>query len=93
MQQTAMQFVAVSPCRVVDTRRADGPLGGPPIAGTGERDFPLPQGTCSIPSTAAAYSLNVTVVPHGSLGYLTIWPTGQTSHDLHLEFARWPGQG
>jgi len=24
-----------------------------------------------------AYSLNVTVVPTGSLGYLTIWPTGQ----------------
>ena len=24
-----------------------------------------------------AYSLNVTVVPHGPLGYLTIWPTGE----------------
>jgi hypothetical protein len=26
---------------------------------------------------AQAYSLNVTVVPHGPLGYLTTWPTGQ----------------
>jgi len=29
-----------------------------------------------IPTTAAAYSLNLTVVPHGFLGYLSIWPTG-----------------
>src|SRR5664280_461672 len=31
---------------------------------------------CNIPSSAAAYSLNSTVVPHGPLGYLTVWPTG-----------------
>ena len=29
--------------------------------------------------SAAAYSLNVTVVPAGRLGYLTIWPTDRTS--------------
>jgi hypothetical protein len=33
--------------------------------------------SCNIPSGAAAYSLNLTVVPHGGLGYLTVWPTGQ----------------
>ena len=32
---------------------------------------------CGIPSTAIAYSVNVTVVPQGTLGYLTIWPTGE----------------
>ncbi len=32
---------------------------------------------CNIPNSALAYSLNVTVVPRGPLGYLTIWPTGQ----------------
>jgi hypothetical protein len=32
---------------------------------------------CGIPATAKAYSLNITAVPHGSLGYLTTWPTGQ----------------
>jgi hypothetical protein len=41
-----------------------------------QRDFPILQSACVIPPTAAAYSLNLTVVPHGSLGYLTIWPTG-----------------
>ena len=28
-------------------------------------------------ATAKAYSLNITAVPHGGLGYLTTWPTGQ----------------
>ena len=31
-----------------------------------------------IPSAAVAYSLNVTVVPAGPLGYLTVWPAGQS---------------
>jgi hypothetical protein len=34
---------------------------------------------CNVPSVAAAYSFNVTVVPSaGVLNYLTTWPTGQT---------------
>ena len=75
--QVPLQFVAVTPCRVVDTRWPVGPLGGPEIQGQTSRDFALPNGVCSIPNTAAAYSLNVTVVPHPTLGYLTVWPTGQ----------------
>jgi YVTN family beta-propeller protein len=74
---TPLQFVPVTPCRVVDTRNPDGTFGGPPIQGGTYRSFPIPQGSCDIPSTAVAYSLNVTVVPDGPLGYLTIWPTGQ----------------
>ena len=36
------------------------------------------QSPSDIPSNSAlAYSLNVTVVPSGRLGYLTIWPTGE----------------
>ena len=73
----ALELVAVTPCRVVDTRRADGTFGGPAISGGTSRSFPIPQGSCDIPTTAAAYSLNVTVVPNGLLGYLTIWPTGE----------------
>ena len=34
--------------------------------------------TCNIPSSAAAYSLNFSVVPHGALYYMTVWPTGET---------------
>lgn len=31
---------------------------------------------CAPPSTAQAYVFNATVVPSGSLGYLTLWPDG-----------------
>ena len=34
--------------------------------------------TCNIPAAAKAYSLNFTAVPHGPLGYITAWPTGQS---------------
>ncbi len=70
-----VQFVALPPCRVVDTRPESG--GDGPIQGGTSEDFALPDGDCNIPTTATVYSLNVTVVPNGRLGYLTIWPTGQ----------------
>jgi hypothetical protein len=75
--QGPLRFVPVRPCRVVDTRWSNGPFGGPAIPGQSSRDFAIPNGSCNIPNTAAAYSLNVAVVPRGALGYLTVWPTGQ----------------
>ena len=75
--RVAARFVPVTPCRVVDTRWSSGPFGGPAIQGGTSRDFAIPNGPCSgIPANAAAYSLNVTVVPHGVLGYLTVFPAG-----------------
>jgi uncharacterized repeat protein (TIGR03803 family) len=72
----ALQFVTVTPCRLVDTRPQNG--GSGPIPGGTFQDFPISGApNCGIPASAAAYSLNVTVVPQGSLGYLTIWPAGQ----------------
>ncbi len=73
---SALAFYPVIPCRVVDTRNAIGPLGGPSIGKQSSRDFPVQSSSCGIPATAAAYTLNVTAIPHGPLGYLTIWPTG-----------------
>ena len=74
---TGLQFVPATPCRVVDTRKANGEFGGPAIGGGSFRDFAIPDNlSCGIPS-AAAYSLNVAVVPHGPLGYLTLWPSGE----------------
>ena len=75
---TALAFYPVTPCRVVDTRNPNGPFGGPSLAAGGTRSFTVPQGSCGIPTTAQAYSLNMTVVPPGPLEYLTVWPTGQT---------------
>jgi YVTN family beta-propeller protein len=74
-----LQFIPLTPCRVVDTRLAQGPFGGPSLSGGTSRDFVLPLSPdCPIPSSALAYSLNVTVVPHGPLNYLTVWPTGES---------------
>ncbi len=73
-----LQFFPLSPCRVLDTRTPNGPLGGPSLNGGQQRDFPVLSSDCPIPSSAAAYSMNFTVVPvSGPLGYLTVWPTGQ----------------
>jgi uncharacterized repeat protein (TIGR03803 family) len=68
-----LQLIPVSTCRVVDTRPTHNPI----LGGTSQ-NFVLPQlGNCGIPANAAAYSLNVTVVPNGPLGYLTVWPAGE----------------
>ena len=74
----SLQFVPVIPCRIADTRNPTGPFGGPSFTAGSTRSFTIPASTCGIPTTAAAYSLNVTVVPHGPLGYLAEWPTGQS---------------
>jgi hypothetical protein len=72
-----LQFIPLMPCRVADTRKPNGPFGGPPISGGTLREFAIPNSACNVPTSAAAYSLNVTVVPQGTLGYLTVWPSGQ----------------
>lgn len=74
---TGLYFVRVRPCRLADTRENLGDFGKPALTGGVPRSFVIPQAPCGIPSNAKAYSLNVTVVPKGPLGYITIWPSGQ----------------
>ncbi|MGA2117741.1 MAG: hypothetical protein ABSH56_23655 [Bryobacteraceae bacterium] len=71
-----LSFYTVTPCRIVDTRGADGTFGGPILGSSTMRAFPLSEGPCGISDNAAAYSLNMTVVPSVDLNYLTTWPTG-----------------
>jgi hypothetical protein len=74
-----LAFFPLTPCRVVDTRGDDGPLGGPLLVKNQMREFPVQQSTnCPIPPAAQAYSLNVTAIPYdgSSLAYLTVWPAG-----------------
>jgi hypothetical protein len=73
---SALKFVTVTSCRIADTRNATGAFGGPVITGGTTRSFFVPNSACGIPGNAAAYSINVTVVPRGPLGFLTVWPTG-----------------
>ena len=76
-QVSSANFIPLAPCRIADTRTPNAPLGGPAIAGNTFRDFVIPNSACGIPSIAAGYSLNVAVVPRGTLGFLTLWPSGQ----------------
>jgi len=82
---TGLDFYPVSPCRVVDTRngsRVSGAFGPPSLSAGATRSFSILSGSCGIPSTAAAYSLNVTVLPDSYLGYLSIWPAGQSTPEV-----------
>src|SRR6516225_6881861 len=80
-QPSPLTFIAMTPCRVVDTRAGSGFTGafGPvSLVGGMSRTFPLQSSTtCSIPATAQAYSLNFAAVPPGPLLYISVWPTGQ----------------
>ena len=58
------------PCRVLDTRNGHGAFGG-------ELTVDVLNSACVPPNQAQAYVINATVIPVGSLGYLTLWPDGQ----------------
>jgi hypothetical protein len=70
-----LQYVPLqTPCRAVDTRQTGGP-----IAGGAFRNLNPAGGACSIPTPSGtiAYALNITAIPHGPLGFLTVWPAGE----------------
>jgi hypothetical protein len=71
-----LQFYPVTPCRVVDTRRAAGPTGGPSLASEITRSFPIVGGTCGVPATAKAAALNVTIASPTNPGFLIVYPYG-----------------
>ncbi|MBI4907015.1 MAG: BACON domain-containing protein [Acidobacteria bacterium] len=80
-----LRFVPLPPCRVMETRgqyNFEGRTGsfGPPALNAGEyRTLDLPaSNVCSIPSTARAYVLNVTLIPVAGVNYATVSPAGET---------------
>lgn len=77
LAQAPLSYVAITPCRVVDTRNPAGTFGGPTFQNGAIRTFPIPQGACTVPMNAAAYVFNLAVVPQGDLHYVIMWPTGQ----------------
>lgn len=74
-QSGPYQYFSLTPCRVVDTRGPAGTNGGP-IMGTTKRDFAV-RGTCGVPTTAKAVSINVTIQGASAASWLTLWPSGQ----------------
>jgi uncharacterized repeat protein (TIGR01451 family) len=75
-----MSFYTLSPCRLVDTRNAVGSRGGPALAAGVARTFPI-AGACSVPSTAWAVSVNVTVTQPTTAGNVRLFP-GSTPSPL-----------
>ena len=73
-QAAATEFYTVTPCRIVDTRGAAGPTGGPNFAAQESRSFGA-AGRCGVSTAAEAVAVNVTVVPQAD-GYMAFVPTG-----------------
>jgi len=70
-----VSFFTVDPCRIIDTRNANGPLGGPALATGDDRIFTV-TGACNIPSTAKAISVNIAVTGPTAPGNLRLHPGG-----------------
>ncbi len=80
-------FHTVTPCRVVDTRNATGPYGGPALWAGAARAFAI-AGQCGVPADASAVALNITVVSPSSAGSLTLYPgTGIVPGATTISFA------
>ena len=60
---------------MVDTRSSAGPLAGPALTATADRVFNL-VGTCGIPPTAKALSVNLVVTGLSGPGNLRLHPAG-----------------
>jgi hypothetical protein len=69
-----LSLYTLPPCRVLDTRATSN--GAATASFSGELDENVQATGCGAPAGAQAYVVNATVVPPGSLGYLTLWPQG-----------------
>lgn len=67
-----LAFHTLAPCRMLDTRNPNGPLGGPALAPGAGRTFDL-AGVCGIPANTAAVSTNVVVVTPSAGGSLRVF--------------------
>ena len=69
------RYHTVAPCRVADTRGADGPSGGPALAAHEERSFPI-AGRCGVPADAKAVAFNFTTTQATGPGDIRVYPKG-----------------
>ena len=86
----ARRLFTLPPCRLVDTRLTSGvPYGAPPLSSGGYRDFAV-HGACSIPASATAVSVNITVTSPSGSGFLRFSPDCQMPNASIVNFR--PGQ-
>ncbi len=74
---TPLPFIALTPCRVADTRGNgfSGQYGPPGLEANTIRDFTI-SGQCGIPASAAAVSFNFAALNVGATGNLRVFPAG-----------------
>jgi hypothetical protein len=72
-----LPFIAITPCRVADTRGNGftGAYGPPALVASATRNFTI-TGQCGIPVTAAAVSFNFAALNVGGVGDLRVFPAG-----------------
>jgi hypothetical protein len=75
-----LPFIAITPCRLIDTRNPVGTYGGPPLVIDTPRSFPI-AGQCGVAANAEAVSVNVTVTNTQGGGWVALYPAGSP----------WPG--
>jgi hypothetical protein len=75
VEQVALDYFTLAPCRVVDTR-GSAPIGGPVLQGQETRSLAL-AGHCGIPATAKAISINIAVTGATASGHVRLFPAGQ----------------
>ncbi|MFN7937767.1 MAG: Ig domain-containing protein [Bryobacteraceae bacterium] len=83
-----LSFVPLKPCRLVETRAAynfegrTAPFGPPFFSANETRTLTLPaSNVCEVPE-AAAYVLNITAIPRGTLDYITVYAADEVQPDL-----------
>ena len=72
-----LPFIAITPCRVADTRGNGftGAYGPPALVANATRSFTI-TAHCGVPVTAAAVSFNFTALNVGGAGDLRVFPAG-----------------
>ena len=76
---TDATFVAITPCRLADTRPGAARVGPAATLGAAEIETFVVHGSngeCAIPTEAVAVSLNVTALGATEQSFLTFWPEG-----------------
>ncbi|HBL28122.1 MAG TPA: hypothetical protein DD490_14915, partial [Acidobacteria bacterium] len=71
----SFDLYTVVPCRLLDTRNAAGPFGGPALTSGVPRTFQA-TGSCGVPATAKAIAVNITVIAPPAAGFLRVYPDG-----------------
>jgi hypothetical protein len=71
-----MDYHTLVPCRLLDTRGADGPLGGPALLPGEDRVFEL-AGACGLEAPVQALALNLTVTQPQGAGHFILYAAGE----------------